>query len=159
MNENELFIVKEYKFDNQLITKKDSIKDNCYRDCHNKFFHTNKYDCIYDNKLTNITNNEIINLTISDKSMSLYELNKKSKVARQNGLIFNQIIELKIKIFSPLRYIHISYYRKFPMPTCHRQLFRAISQNQVYVENFCNDMETSFHSTCRKWYLYNNPQC
>ena len=30
MNENELNVVKEYKFDNPLVTKIDSITDNCY---------------------------------------------------------------------------------------------------------------------------------
>ena len=40
MNENELYVVKEYKFDNPLITKIDSKIDGCYRDCHKKFFHT-----------------------------------------------------------------------------------------------------------------------
>ena len=42
MNGNELYVVKEYIFDNPLITKIDSIQDNCYRDCHNKYFHTFK---------------------------------------------------------------------------------------------------------------------
>ena len=51
MIENELYVVKEYNFDNPLITKVDSIIDSCYRDCHNKFFHTFKYECIYDIKL------------------------------------------------------------------------------------------------------------
>ena len=36
MNENEIYVVKEYKFDSPLITKIDSIIDGCYRDCHNK---------------------------------------------------------------------------------------------------------------------------
>ena len=36
MNENELCVVKEYKFDNPLITKIDSLIDNCYRDCYNE---------------------------------------------------------------------------------------------------------------------------
>ena len=54
MNEKELNIVKEYKFDNPLFHKVDSIIDGCYRDCHNKFFHTYKYVCIHDIKLTNI---------------------------------------------------------------------------------------------------------
>ena len=57
MNKSELYIVKEYKFDNPLITKVESIIDGCYRDCHNKYFHKFKYECIYDNKLTIITNN------------------------------------------------------------------------------------------------------
>ena len=100
MNENEIHVVKEYNFDNPPITKIDSIIDGCYRDCHNKFFHTFKYVCIYDIKLTNITNNEIINITISDESLGLYELNKKLTIARQRGFILNQINKLTIKIYS-----------------------------------------------------------
>ena len=33
MNENELYVVEEYKFDNPIITKIDSIIDKCFRDC------------------------------------------------------------------------------------------------------------------------------
>ena len=91
MNENELYVVKEYKFNNPLIHKIDSIIDGCYRDCHNKYFHTFKYVCIYDITLTNTTNNEIITITISDESLSLYELNIKLTLARQRGFILNQI--------------------------------------------------------------------
>ena len=76
MNENELYIVKEYKFDNPLITEIDSILDKCFRDCYNNYFHNFKYRCIYDIKLENITKNEIINLPTSDESMHLYELKK-----------------------------------------------------------------------------------
>ena len=32
MNENEIYVVKEYKFNNPVITKIDSIVDSCYRD-------------------------------------------------------------------------------------------------------------------------------
>ena len=81
MNENELHVVKEYKFDNSLITRIDSIIDGGHRDCHNKYFHTLKYVCIYDIKLTNITNKEVINIAISEESMNLFELNKKLTVA------------------------------------------------------------------------------
>ena len=42
MNENEIYVVKEYKFDNSLITKKDYITNSCYRDCHYEYFHTFK---------------------------------------------------------------------------------------------------------------------
>ena len=77
MNENELYIVKEYSFDNPLATKIESLIDSCYKDCHTKYFHTFIYECIYDIKLKNITDNETINLTISGKSMNSYELNKK----------------------------------------------------------------------------------
>ena len=83
MDENEIYIVKEYKFDKPIITEIDSIIDKCFRDCHNSYFHNFKYECIYDIKLKNVTNNETINLTISDESMNLYELNKKLTVARK----------------------------------------------------------------------------
>ena len=73
MNKNQLTIVKEYEFDKPLIQKIDSIIDNCYRDCYSKYHHTFEYKCEYDVKLTNIPNTEIINTTISDKSMGLFE--------------------------------------------------------------------------------------
>ena len=41
--------------------------------------------------------------------MNLYELNKELKFVRQDGYIFNQLNKLTIKIYSPLRYINISY--------------------------------------------------
>ena len=88
MNENELYVVKEYKFDNQPITKIGSIIDSYYRDCHNKYFHTFKHVCIYDINFTNITNNEIINKSNSDESMNLFELNKKLTLARQRSFRF-----------------------------------------------------------------------
>ena len=123
MDENQIYIVKEHKFDNPLITETDSIIDNCYRDCHREYLHTFKYESIYDNKLAKITNNKIINLTITDKSMNLYELNENLKVARQNGFIFNQTNKLTTKFYSHLRYIKISYYLKFQIPMCQRQFF------------------------------------
>ena len=73
MNQNELYFVKEFKFDNPLITKKDSILDSCFTDCHNKYFHKFKYEKINDIKLTNINDNEIFNLTNVGKNMNLYE--------------------------------------------------------------------------------------
>ena len=91
MNENELYVVKEYKVDNPINTEIASIIDKCFRDCHNNYFHKFKYECIYDIKFTNTTNKEIINLTISGKNMGLFELNKKLNVAEQNGFMFNQI--------------------------------------------------------------------
>ena len=118
--------MKEYKVDNPLITEIDSIIDKCFRDCHNSIFHNFKYECIYDIKLTNITNNEIINLTISGKSMNSYELIKKLTVVRQNGSMFNQINNLSLKFYSHLRYINISYYLKSQIPMCRRQFFRVI---------------------------------
>ena len=151
MNENELYVVKEYKFDKPLITKIDSIIDNCYRDCHNKYFHTFKYVCIYDIELTNITNNEKINISLSDESLGLYELNIKLTIARQRGFILNQINKLTIKIYSHHRYINISYYLKHRIPIMHRQFFKKLSQNCDYVQTHCNDRNNPFHFACQIW--------
>ena len=112
MNENQLTMVKEYNFDNPLIQNIDSIIDNSIRDCHNKYFHTFDHICEYDLNFTNIGNNETVNFTISDKSMGMYELNKKLAIARENGFIFNQINKLKMKIYSNLSHINIHYYLK-----------------------------------------------
>ena len=46
MNENQFTIVKKYENIKPLIHKRDSINDHCYRDCHNKYFHTFKNRCI-----------------------------------------------------------------------------------------------------------------
>ena len=72
--------MKEYRFDNPLITKIDSIIDNCYRDCHNKYYHTFEYECEYDIKLTNIRNKETVNLTFVDISIDLFKLNVDKKM-------------------------------------------------------------------------------
>ena len=75
MNEN--IIVKEHEFNNPLIQKIDSLIDNSIRNCRNKNFHT--FDHMFESDLnfTKITNNEIVNFTISDKSIGMYELSKK----------------------------------------------------------------------------------
>ena len=159
MNENELYVVKECKFDNPLFQKVDSIIDGCYRNCYNKYFHRFKNVCIYDIKLSNITNNEITNITISDESMDLFELNKKLTLARQRDYIFNQIQTLTIKLYSHLRYINISYFLKFRIPIIHRQFFIKNSKNRDYIQTHCNDRRNPVHFACRQWYLYNNPQC
>ena len=151
MNENELYVVKECKFDNPLFHKIDSIIDGCYRDCHNKYFHTFKYVCIYDIKLTNITNNEIFNITVSDESMNLFELNKKLTLTRQRGFRFLQINKLTIKIYSHQRYINISYYLKHRIPIMHRHFFKMLPQNRDYVQTHCNDRNNPFHFACQTW--------
>ena len=102
MKENEICLVKEYKFDNPLTTEIDSRKDSCFKDCHNNYFHKYKYECIYDIKLANITNKERIILTLIGKNMELYELNKEITNARQRGFLLNQKITLPMKIYSSL---------------------------------------------------------
>ena len=151
MNENKLYVVKEYKFDNPLITKIDSIIDNCYRDCHNKYFNTFKYVCLYDIELTNITNNEKIKMSLSDESMNLFELNEKLTLARQRGFILNQINKLTIKIYSHQRFINISYYLKHRIPIMHRQVFIKLLKNRDYVQTHCNDRNNPFHFACQIW--------
>ena len=98
-----------------------------------------------------MTNNETINLTISDESLGLYELNKKLTIARQRGFILNQINKLTIKIYSHQRYINISYYVKHRIPIMHRQFFKKLSQNRNYVETHCNDRNNPFHFACQTW--------
>ena len=77
MNENEIYVVKNYKGDNPLINKIIYLIESCYRDFHKKCFHNFKYESIYDIKLTYMTDNETNNLTISGKSICLYDLSKK----------------------------------------------------------------------------------
>ena len=150
-------IVKEYEIDNPLIQKIDSIIDKCIRDCHNKYFHTFDHICEYDLSFTNITNNESVNFTISEKSMGMYELNKKLTLARENGYIFNQINKLTIKILSNLSHINIHYHLRLGAPPLHRQFFIKISKNRDYIQTHCNDRRNQFSFACRQWYSYNNP--
>ena len=150
-------IVKEYEIDNPLIQKIDSIIDNCIRDCHNKYFHTFDLICEYNLNFTNITNNETVIFLISDKSMGMYELNKKLTIARENGFISNHIIKLTIKTLSNLSHINIHYHLRLGAPPLHRQFFRILSRNRDYIQTHCNDRRNTFHFACRQWYSYNNP--
>ena len=76
MKENQLTVVKKYKYIKPLINKIDSIIDIRTRDCHNKYFHAFDHICVYDINHTTITNIGILNLTISDENMSSYEWKK-----------------------------------------------------------------------------------
>ena len=157
MNENQLTVVREYKFDNPLITNIDSMIDKSIKDCHHKYFHTFDHICEYNLNFTNITNNETVNFAISDKSLNLYELNKKLTIARERGFKFNQINKLTIKIYSNLKYINIHYHLKLGASPLHRQFFKLLSRNRDYIQTHCNDINNPFHFACRQWFLYNNP--
>ena len=159
MNEIESYLVKEYNFVNPTIQKIDSLIDNAVRDCYKKYFHKFKYRLVYDIKFTNITNNEIVNFTISDKGLNLYELNKKLSIARENGFKFNQINKLAIKIYSNLSYINIHYHLRLGAPPLHRKFFIKLLENRDFIQTHCNDRRNPFHFACRQWYSYNNPQC
>ena len=159
MDENQLTVVKEYKLDNPLIQKVDSLIDNSIRDCHNKYFHTFDHICEYDSNFTNITNSESVKFTISDKNIGLYELNKKLTIPRQNGYIYNQIKNFKIKIYSNLSNINIHYDLRLGASPLHCKFFIKKSQNRDYIQAHCNNCRNPFHFACRQWYLYNNPRC
>ena len=51
MDENQLTAFKKLEFFKPLIHKVNSIIDNCYTDCYDKYVHTFFYTCIYDNEL------------------------------------------------------------------------------------------------------------
>ena len=152
MNKNQLSIVKEYEFDNPLIQNIDSIIDKCYRDCHNNYYHTFEYECVYD---LNFTND--INFTISGKNLGVYELNKKLALARERGFIFNQINKLTIKIYSNLPYINIHYHLLLGASPLHRQFFKHLLKTVDYIQTRSDDVHNPFHFACRQWYFYNNP--
>ena len=99
MNKYPLNIVKENEYAKPFIHKIDSVIDNCIRDFHTRYFHSFENECAYDVQLTISRNIEIFSLKHSDKSMGLYELNKKLKTARQRGFSFNQINKLTMKIY------------------------------------------------------------
>ena len=123
INENELTVVKEYEFDNPLIQNIICIINKCYRDCHNKYYHTFNYECVYDLNFTN-DNNEIINFTISGKNIGLYELNKKLTLARERGFKFKQINNFQKKILSKFAHINIHYHLKLSASPMHRQFLK-----------------------------------
>ena len=142
--------MKEYKFGNPIFHKIDSMVVVIEIVTINIFIHLNMF-CIYDIKLTNITNKEIINISVSNESMNLFELNKKLTLAGQRGFRFLHKNKLTIKTSSHQRYINKSYDLKFPIPMCHRQFFGVISQNRKYADNFCNDLNNPFHFACQIW--------
>ena len=156
INENKLFVVKEYEFESPLIQNIDSIIDKCYRDCHNKYYHTFKYECLYDLNFTN-DNNESVNFTISGKNFDLHELNKKLTLARERGFKFNQINNFKIKIYSNLSCINIDYHLKLGASPLHCQFFKNLLKNRDYIQTRCNDLNNPFHFACRQFYNRNNP--
>ena len=150
-------VVKIYEFDNPLIQHIDSIIDECYRDCQNKYFHAFWCICEYNINFTNITNNEMINFEIPVKSLGSYELKRKLTLAKKRGFKFNQINNLKTKIYSDLKNINIHYYLKHQIPMGKRLFFRRIAKNRDYIETYCNDVRNPFHYACQRWYSYNNP--
>ena len=161
INENKLFVVKEYKFDKTDIHEIDYILDDVIKDCRKKYFHSFEYRIIYDLCFKNISNNEEVNFAVTHRSMEFktefYGLNKKIKNARENGYIFNQINKLTIKIYSNLSNINIQYHLRLGASPLHCRFFKMLSRNRDYIQTHCNDHRNTFHFACRQWYSYNNP--
>ena len=114
-NENQLIVVKEYEFDKTDIHEIDYILDDIIKDCRKKYFQSFEYRIIYDLSFKNTSNSEEVNFAVTHRSMEFktefYGLNKKTKNARENGYIFNQINNFKIKILSNLSNINIHYHQ------------------------------------------------
>ena len=161
MNENQLIVVKEYEFDKTDIHEIDYILDDIIKDCRKKYFHSFEYRIIYDHSFKNISNNEEVNFAVTHRSMEFktefYGLNKKIKNARENGYIFNQINNFKIKILSNLSNINIHYHLLLGASPLHRQFFMKLLKNRDYIRTHCNDLHNPFHFACHQWYKYNNP--
>ena len=85
--------------------------------------------------------------------MGFYKINEKIKNARETGFVFNQIVKLATKFESNLSHINICNFLKFPIPILPIQFFKITSQDQEYVNSFCNDDDNDFHYACRQWLL------
>ena len=159
INENKLFVVKEYKFGEKDIREIDYILDDVIKDCRTNYFHTFEYKLVYDINFTNISNNEVVNLIITHKSKEFksefYGLNKKIKNARRNGFVFNQINNFKIEIYSNLRGINAHFHLLLGASPLHRQFFKHLLKNPIYIRNYCNNLHNSFNFKCFRWYKYN----
>ena len=94
-------IVKEYEFNKPEIDEVDYLLDKVIKDCKKKIFHSFKYRCVYDNKITNITNNKKVILYISHDCLEFksdhYGL-KKSKKQKRIEFIFDEILKLTKKL-------------------------------------------------------------
>ena len=161
MNDNQLTVVKEYKFYKNYIHEIYYLLDDVIKHCRKNYFHTFEYKLVYDINFTNISNNEEVNIIVTHKSMEfkteVYGLNKKIKKARRNGFIFNNKNNFILKIYSNLFYINIHYHLKLGAPPLLRQFFIKLLKNRDYIRTNCNDINNPFHFACRQWFSYNNP--
>ena len=134
INENKLFVVKEYEFDTKDIHEIDYLLDDVNKHCRKNYFHTFEYKLVYDINFINISINEEVNLIITHKSMEfkteLYGLNKKIKNVRRNGFVFNQIRNFKKEIYSNLSYINIHYHLTLGVSRLHYRFFINFLKNR-----------------------------
>ena len=113
------FVVKNKSLINQILMKS-SIYSMILLKIVEKLFSIFEYKCVYDIQITNITNNEEVNLTINFGYMELksqfFGLTKKIRYARYNGFRSNEIVKLTIKICSNQSNIMIHYDLEFGIP-------------------------------------------
>ena len=83
--------------------------------------------------------------------MNLYDSNRKLKIARQRGFIFNQINKLTTKFYSSLSNKIIHYYLKVPIPIIHQNFFKILSEVPENVQTHCNDKNIPLNFAIRKW--------
>ena len=138
LNENQLSIVKEYEYDNPLFMDIDYILNICINDCYKNYFQPIRNICSYNIEFTNISDDKIINLTISDKYLTMGELNKKLKNARNYGYIFSKINKLSIKFCDYLSQTNIHHYYKFQCPILMRQILKIISRDYNSIQRICH---------------------
>ena len=133
------------KINNKLVKKCGFVKPNsCKRK--NKvesfknylYFHSCVCNFFHHIKFTNITNNEEVVSTFSDREMDF-----DSDYFSVDEKIENALInKLTIKINSKN-----CYYLKLRIPIFHRQFLKILSQNP----NYCNDGNKHFPFAIRKW--------
>ena len=138
LNDNHISIVKKYEYINLDIQEIDYIFDKCIKDCYNKYFQPIRNICLYNIELTIISNNNIINLSISDKFLTMNELNKNLSIARQRGYIFNKINKLTKKFYDHLSQTNIHNYYKIKCPLLIRQILKIISRDPDSIQKFSN---------------------
>ena len=101
-------VVKEFDFIKPDVHEIDSLLDDIFKDCRNKYFREFEYRLVSDIKFINISTNEEVNFTITQRSMQLktefHGLKEKIKNAQRNGFIFNQVFKVTMKTVKSIRY-------------------------------------------------------
>ena len=138
MNENQISIVKKYEYISLNIQEIDYIFDKCIKDCYINYFQPIRNICLYNIEFTNISDDNIINISISDKYLTMSELNKKLSIARQRGYIFNKINRLTIKFYNNLSQTNIHNYYKIQCPILMRQILNIISRDYNSIQKISN---------------------
>ena len=102
---------KEYEFNKPAVDEIDYVLDTVIKDSRGSLFHSIEYRCANDFKFTNIAKKQEVKIAITYRYMifksEILRLNRNIKNARNNGIRFNEMINLTIKIDSSLSHINI----------------------------------------------------